>query len=94
MDLFTPIHYACHRGNLKILKLLLEYDGSLHTASRNGVTCLHLACVSGNLDLVKYLITEQGLDPFIKSTASESQPLHLATNAGHVHIVEYLLSEQ
>ena len=58
LDNFTPLHYACHRGNLKILKLLLYYEGSLHTASRNGVTCLHLACVSGNLELVKYLIEE------------------------------------
>ena len=49
--------------------------------------------MSGNLELVKHLLMDQNLDPFIKSTASESQPLHLATNAGHVHIVEYLISE-
>lgn len=92
-DNFTPVHYACHRGNLPILKLLLQYDGDIHSTSKNGVNSLHLACVSGNLDLIKYLILDQRLDPFIKSTASESQPVHLATNAGHINVVEYLISE-
>ncbi len=61
-DNFTPLHYACHRGNLSILKLLISFGGDITARSKNGVSCLHLACVSGNLDLVKYLIDEHNFD--------------------------------
>ena len=63
----------------------------MNACSKNGVTCLHLASVSGKIDLVEYLIDVQNMDPKIRSTASESQPIHVATNAGHIHIVEYLM---
>ena len=87
------MHYACHRGNLSILKFLLSFDGNIETKSKNGVTCLHLAAVSGNLQMIQFLINEKNFDPQIKSTVSESQPIHLATNAGHIKIVEYFMSE-
>jgi len=93
IDDFTPVHYACHRGNLKILELLLANGGDLQATSKNGVTCLHLACVSGNLELVKFLLNEHNFDVHIKSAASGSQPIHVATSAGHQHIVEYLINE-
>ena len=82
IDNFTPLHYACHRGNLSILKLLISYGGDITQTSKNGVTCLHLACVSGNLELVKYLIDEHDFDTKIRSSASQSQPIHVATTAG------------
>ena len=53
---FTPVLYACHRGNFEILHYLLDQGGDLKTQSKKGVTCLHLACSSGMLDMVKYLI--------------------------------------
>ena len=53
---FTPVHYACHKGNFEILQYLLEQGGDLKTTSKKGVTCLHLACGSGMLDMVRYLI--------------------------------------
>lgn len=60
---FTPTHYACHRGNLRMLKLLLLFGADLYATSKNGVTCLHLACcVSGSLELVKFLIEEKKID--------------------------------
>lgn len=92
IDCFTPLHYACHRGNLKILKLLVSYGGDVHATSKNGVTCLHLASVSGNLEVVKYLLDEHGCEVRVKSTASGSEPIHVAASAGHLHVVEYLVT--
>lgn len=57
-DRFTSIHYACHRGNIDIVKFLLSYGADMRAMSQNGVSCLHLAAVSGNCTLVKYLIEE------------------------------------
>lgn len=72
LDEFTPALYACHRGNLDMLKLLMLYGADVRSMSRNGVTCLHLACVSGSLDVVKYLLLEHDFDCRIKSAASGS----------------------
>ena len=90
-DDFTTVLYACHRGNLEILKLLVSFGGDVRASSRNGVTCLHLACVSGNLDVVKYLLLVHDFDCRIKSASSGSQPIHVATNAGNLDIVQYLV---
>lgn len=81
---FSPLHYACHRGNLQMAQLLLDYGADLHATSEKGVTCLHLAAVSGNLSLVKYLVDEKGLSPEITSFQSGSKPIHVATTGGNL----------
>ena len=56
---FTPVHYACHKGNLEILQLLIDNGGTLNAVSKKGVTCLHLACGSGKLEMARFLIEVQ-----------------------------------
>ena len=56
---FTPTLYACHKGNFKILELLLAAGGDLSLCSKKGVTALHLAASSGKVDMVQFLIDIQ-----------------------------------
>ena len=72
IDNFSPVHYACYRGNLAMLQLLISHGGDVLVKSKNGVTCLHLACVSGNLDVVKLLVERHRMDAHVTSQASSS----------------------
>ena len=49
LDGFTPVHYCCHKGSLKLLKYLISEGGDVKLASHKGVSCVHLASASGKL---------------------------------------------
>ena len=51
-----PLFLAIEKVNLKILKLLLEYDGDTNLEYMNGETPLHFAIEQGSIDIVKELL--------------------------------------
>jgi ankyrin repeat protein len=83
-DGFTPVHYCCHKGSLKLLKYLISVGGDLKLASKKGVTCLHLASASGKTAIVEFLLKEKSLGFFVKlrTMASKSLPVHVAAKGG------------
>ena len=91
---FTPVHYACHRGNLEILQLLLDSGGNLNVVSKKGVTCLHLACGSGKLEMARFLIEVQQFSPEVVTIISGSKPIHMAAKSGDIEIMKYLISKR
>lgn len=56
-DGYSPLHFACIKGDLEIVKFLIE-ECKVNTESQTntGVTCLHLACRNDHFEIVKYLI--------------------------------------
>lgn len=62
-DGFTPVHYACFKGNIKMLELLISMHGDIRAVSVHGVNCLHLACQKNQLEMVKYLINTHKFSP-------------------------------
>ena len=53
---FTPVLYACHKGNREILQYLIDNGGDISAKSKKGVTALHLSCGAGMLEMTEYLI--------------------------------------
>jgi ankyrin repeat protein len=53
---WTPLHHACHAGQLDIVELLLEHGADLDAPAMNGGTPLMRAIESSRIDLVQYLI--------------------------------------
>ena len=49
----TPLHIACARGNIEVVKLLLDLGANFEWKDYNGTTCLHYACAYGQVDVVK-----------------------------------------
>jgi ankyrin repeat protein len=54
----TTLHFACHRGDFKIVELLLSKGTSalINTPSLLGLTPFHNACRQGTVSLVKLLL--------------------------------------
>ena len=89
---WTPLHKACWRRRLAVIKLLIEKGADVNVKAKNGETPLHEACLDGSLDVVKILI-ENGADPNSKDVQNGETPLHWASERNHPEVVFWLLRQ-
>jgi ankyrin repeat protein len=60
---WTPLHYACRRGNVAVSKKLLYFDQLLiNTRGIDGVSPMHCAAKSGNIEIAKLLTNPVNVD--------------------------------
>ena len=86
----TPLHRACKRGCLDIVKLLIEEygcDPTVRTGSNKNV--LHYACGHGHIDVVKYLIDKQHVNPLLRDYAI-LEPLDYALNNNKPEVAAFI----
>lgn len=99
----TPLHSACSKGYLSIVKLLLNNSyakKSLFKQNIQKLTPLHFACYNGYEDVVRFLLNEIYSSSAIETTKElltqanfdKMTLLHLACISGNVNIVEQLLN--
>ncbi|MXN75528.1 ankyrin repeat domain-containing protein [Burkholderia sp. 4701] len=63
---WAPLHYAATNGQDAVVKVLLEHDAYIDTASPNGTTPLMMAA-RGNHGSTVNLLLDQGADPQVKN---------------------------
>ena len=85
----TPLHYFCSKGNLQVVKFLINNNANPNLMDNNCMTFLHYAAYRGDLAMVKYLVSK-GVNPNLMDNQGLT-PLHFASNKGKTFIVEYLL---
>lgn len=89
-----PLHFAVARGNLEIVRHLIETVGVEHgTKDKDGNSPFLTAVEHGHLDLVRYFIEELNYSPN-ETKEGGSSPLHLAANHNHVDLINYLISKE
>ena len=86
----TLLHYAAHKGNIEMCKLLCSLGANINS-SVNGDTPLCEASTVGNLDTVKLLIENGATVDGVFSTITS--PLMCAIIFGHNEIAEYLINK-
>ena len=91
----TLLHLAAARGQLEIVKLLLEFEAvrdNLSATTGRNAQAIHFAAKSGHLAVVQYLI-EQDENLIQAQTSFYQNPLHLAVKGGHRDVAAYLLAQ-
>ncbi|MDC0036786.1 ankyrin repeat domain-containing protein [bacterium] len=86
---WTPIHYAAFRGNIKVVRKLLEVKVPLNLKDEKGRTPLHLAILNENLELVKLLLKE-GIKVNLKDK-EKYYPIHYALTLQNVDVLKLLI---
>lgn len=89
----TPFHYAVHRGELEILKFLVDtYKLDPNIPSANGITPLHFSVQAGNYNVVKYLTLEKKCDPLCRENYGNI-PAVYAVWYKHYEILKFFIND-
>ncbi|KAK7499789.1 hypothetical protein BaRGS_00008880, partial [Batillaria attramentaria] len=87
----SPLHVASRRGDLEIVKCLLEKEANVHTTDRHLRTPLHCAAMHGFTSIVREIIKHNSKAVNAIDDHSNTA-LHLAAAYGNNMAVEVLLS--
>ncbi|EAY09555.1 ankyrin repeat protein, putative [Trichomonas vaginalis G3] len=84
------LHIACEKGNLELVKSLIECKCDKEAEDGFGYTPLITASSNNKLEVVKYLISVGADKEAVENR--NSTPLICALRNGHIEIVKYLVS--
>ncbi len=87
----TPLMYAVFRGNLRIIKKLLEFQVNIYDVNINGDSLLHICVKSDQVNVLVYLKEKLNLSVNNKDKKG-STPLHHACFLGSEFCINVLLS--
>ena len=85
-----PIHLACERGHLKVVKEFLRQEythESILLLNRKGQNILHVAAEKGKHDVVKYLLKDYRRIDINEKDQEGNTPLHLASKNSFPNIL-------
>jgi ankyrin repeat protein len=86
----TPLHVACEKGHVQVVKELVEHGADVDVKDKDGSSPLHWACAKGHLAVVNELLS-RGANIEVEDIDGNT-PLHLACANCHVAVVNELLS--
>lgn len=88
----TSLHHAARKGNIQLVKLLIENGASINEQNNKGKTSLHLACENGDSDLIRFFITS-GADIQVRDD-HQNTSLMIACQSGDLEKVKLLVNNQ
>lgn len=90
-NLNTPLHEACRRKMVRLVRALLEAGASADPANDAGESPLHDAAFQGDLEIVKMLVSKKVYIDRQPHSAGLRTPLMHAVKEKHGLIVVFLL---
>jgi len=88
---FTALHYASYKGNIDIIKILIENHANIIETNNNGLNVMHMA-VQGDQPKSLIYFKEKYKMNFEVKDALGSTPLHWACYHGSEYAFQFLLS--
>jgi ankyrin repeat protein len=89
---WTPLHYAAHRGDARIVTRLLKAGANPNARSANGTTPLMMGAMSGVADVARALI-KAGANPKLRNV-NQDRAEDLALKRGHTDFAAITRGEE
>ena len=95
---YTPLHGAVHRGQINIMKCLIDSFG-IDVTRTDGSNLLHFACQEGLVEAVMYIMTQYTLRKKVTREIVKigdyygNTPLHYSAFSGKIEVATLLISE-
>ena len=92
-DIFgnTAILYAAYRGNILIIRSLIECGADVNVTSKNGLNVLHMAAQGNNPNIIIYFKIKYNIS-VLSTDLQGNTPLHWATYNSSEEAINFLLS--
>jgi ankyrin repeat protein len=91
-DGYTPIHYACFRGNIELIIKLTENFADYKICNLFGLNCLHVSAQGNKPQSLIYMIEKFKLDINSKDKVG-STPIHWACYTGSENALSFILAQ-
>uniref|UniRef100_A0A4W5QBV7 Ankyrin 3a n=1 Tax=Hucho hucho TaxID=62062 RepID=A0A4W5QBV7_9TELE len=85
---YTPLHVACHYGNVKMADFLIQNQARVDGKTKNGYTPLHQAAQQGHTHIINLLL-QHGASAN-QLTVNGSTALSIACRLGYISVVDTL----
>lgn len=82
----TPLVDAARRGEVELVRSMLDDGADVNAAQGDGMTALHASAEGGHVEIARLLIAA-GADLDAETRIGHYTPLHLAGRGGHGHVV-------
>jgi palmitoyltransferase ZDHHC13/17 len=89
-DQFNALHYAAWKGNIHIMKILIENGAEKYSKNAYGLNCLHIAAQSDQA-ISLYYFKQLGMNIYSRSNDGLT-PLHWACHSNSEIAMIYLLA--
>lgn len=87
----TPLMYACSRGHLRCVQVLLDNGCKPLATDKSGMTALHKAAQQGHTDIVRFFISQKGVSPDVGVGTSSGTPLLNSINSKRTEVCRTLI---
>lgn len=87
---YTPLLLAAYRGNIKIIKLLIENGGDYRLTNKMGLSVLHMAAQGNQPSVIIYFKEKYDLDLNLKDNVG-STVLHWTCYSGSQDVLILLM---
>ena len=88
---YSALHYASYRGNIEIIKLLIENGADVDVTNLLGINVLHMASQGNEPNSIVYFVEKHKLK-LNKKDDSGSTPLHWACYSGSEDVLNFILA--
>ena len=85
----SALHWACSRGDMKVVEKLVENNANVNLANNSGATPIYNACYNGHYEVVDHLI-QKGASLSTQNNNGDT-PLHIAVSFSQLSIVDSLI---
>lgn len=91
VSFYTPLIYAAERGNMEVVKYLVENGAIVKQSDLIDLTALMVASQNGHLNVVRYLLDHNA--DVNEQNKNHETPIIFAAKNGHLEVVKLLIQK-